>query len=594
MNGGIRSSGWAICIAALLTMAACTDAAAPADPTTLTVRILHTSDIHGKLTGYNYFSARDDGQPSLVHAAAVIAKARAQQANTILIDNGDLIQGDPLADWAMSAADENGHAIIMALNSLRYDVANLGNHEFNFGLDNLYLAYQQAQFPLLSSNIAFTDSAPLALRERVQPWVMLQRDFVDSAGQSRLVKIAVIGVVPPQIMQWDAKLLIDRVIASDMVSATAKGIAEARAANADVIIIAAHSGLPRPTHGANNTEQVVDKLAQLEHVDAIIFGHQHQVFPGAGSYTHISAADDQRGTIYGVPAVSPGYGGSHVGQIDLTLEAVNDGWKVVDFSVQALASDAKQLDTQLLQQLQQAHNATQQYVQQPVGVTQQPLSYATARLAPSSGVQFVQRAQLWYAQQRMQLPAQYADLPLLSAAAPFDAAADSNEAYTEISAGQVSLGQIADLYRYPNSLDVVKLSGQQLKDWLEASANAFVSSENPKQPWSWVNGSVPHYNFDHVMGVSYRIDPRQPIGQRITHLHVKEQAVSADQQFLVLVNSYRSSGGGGFPHLDGSTIVLQSPDQLPDILRWYLSSFDAAGYPHEIIEHWSLCPDDNC
>ena len=572
-------------------MPACSE---PPTQPTISLRILHTSDIHGKLTGFNYFSARNDGQPGLVHAAAVIAKARAEQPNSILIDNGDLIQGDPLADWAMELAKQGEHPIIAALNSLKYDVANLGNHEFNYGLENLFSAYQHANFHVISSNLEWTELAPAALREKVQPWVMLARQVIDSEGVEQRVNIAIIGVVPPQIMQWDANLLSDRVVAHDMREAAAERIQEARQAGADIIIIAAHTGLPRANEMALNTEQVVDQLALLEHVDAIVFGHQHQVFPGANSYPHSTAVDDQRGTIHGIPATSPGYAGSHVGQIDLLLEHDGQQWQVVDFNVAALKSDVQQADQALVETLNNVHSGTQAYVQQPVGVSQQELSYATARLEPSSGVQFVQRAQLWYAKERMQLPQAYRDLPLLSAAAPFDAAADALEPFTEIAKGSVSLGQIADLYRYPNSLDVVKLNTQQLLDWLEASAEAFVADGDPELRWSWVNKAIPHYNFDSILGLNYHIAPDQAPGSRIRNLTYQGQPLSRDQEFLILVNSYRASGGGNMPHLNSDSIVLQSPDQLPDILRWYLNSFAEQGYPHAIEQHWSLCLADAC
>lgn len=572
-------------------MPACNE---PQTKPTVSLRILHTSDIHGKLTGFNYFSARNDGQPGLVHAAAVIAQARAEQANTILIDNGDLIQGDPFADWAMELSKQGKHPIIEALNSLKYDVANLGNHEFNYGLENLIGAYQHANFQVISSNLEWTAQAPAELAAMVQPWVMLPRQVIDSEGRQQQVKIAVIGVVPPQIMQWDANLLSHRVTAHDMRDAAAQRIQEARQAGADIIIIAAHTGLPRANELALSNEQVVDQLALLEHVDAIVFGHQHQVFPGANSYAHSDAVDDQRGTIHGVPAASPGYAGSHVGQIDLLLQHDGQQWQVINFNVAALKSDVQQFDQALVEQLHKAHVGTQNYVQQPVGVSQHELSYATARLEPSSGVQFVQRAQLWYARHRMQLPKAYSDLPLLSAAAPFDAAADALEPFTEIAKGSISLGQIADLYRYPNSLDVVKLNSQQLIDWLEASAEAFVSDGDPELRWSWVNKAVPHYNFDSLLGLNYHIDPSQARGSRIKNLTYQGQPLGLDQEFLILVNSYRASGGGNMPHLNSDNIVLQSPDQLPDILRWYLSSFAENGYPHAVEQHWSICLADNC
>ena len=163
----IHSIRWIMLSMLLVAVSACSDAPLSNPDHTITLRILHTSDVHGKLTGYNYFSDRNHGQPGLVHAAVLIAKARAEQPNNLLIDNGDLIQGDPFVEWAIEHNANAPHSIISALNSLNYDVANLGNHEFNYGLEQLATAYSSANFPLISSNIRLTENAPEALPGKV-------------------------------------------------------------------------------------------------------------------------------------------------------------------------------------------------------------------------------------------------------------------------------------------------------------------------------------------------------------------------------------------------------------------------------------------
>lgn len=443
------------------------------DAPTTTLRLLETSDIHGYMLGYDYFRNREHTDYGFSHTAAVIEAARKNHPQNILIDNGDLIQGSPLGDYiaagGAAAVQDTPHPIIAALNTLNYDVANLGNHEFNFGLDFLKASYAAAKFPIISSNLTLLDS------QQDSSWLnkdlLLTRQLKDQHGDIHEVTIGFFGVLPPQIMVWDKQYLAGHAQVQDIVTSARENIQHLQQQGADIIVAVAHSGLDFKQRNTYEAEQAVYQLAGLAGIDAILFGHQHRVFPGDKGYDNIPWVDNSAGLIRGIPAVQPGAFGSHLGVIDLTLNYQSERWQVVDQQVQVMPISQQQ-SPQIKALLATTHANTQTYLQQPIGNTRQPLSNERARIEPTHAVQFVQQAQYWFAERLQQQGSIPADLPLLSAAAPFRAGLGKSDVYTDIPAGELTLGDLADLYPYPNTLQVVKLTGAQVIEWLEMSAQA--------------------------------------------------------------------------------------------------------------------------
>lgn len=559
----------------------------------ITLRIMSTSDVHGQMLNYDYFSGKASDEEGLVKTATLIARAREEQPLNILVENGDLIQGSAFADYAVAEfpVAETTHPIIRALNQLNYDVANLGNHEFNFGLEYLADTYRDAMFPVVASNLEFKPSAPAKLRDRIVTIAWLKR-HVDTMTAAP-INIAVIGVAPPQIMQWDQHHVQGKVQITPMLAAVETKVKEAREQGADVVVLAAHTGMPKLTDNPADSEQTGWLLAGVAGVDAMLLGHQHEVFPGTKVYQQLPEVDSENGRVRGVPTVQPGIYGSHLGIIDIDLSYTSTaGWHVITSRSE---SRAVQADTAVDQELERefalAHAATLNFMKQPIGSTLQPLSYKTARWQPSSAVQFIQHAQLWQARQLIAAAA-VEELPVLSAAAPFDAAFNATEAATEIPKGPLTRGDIGDLYRYPNTLDIVKLNGVQIKEWLEESAKAFVFTKESKgdstECWDYLNQDIAHYNFDTLLGLEYQIDITAAVGQRIQGLSHAGKPVTAEQQFYVATNNYRASGGGDFPHLNGSKTIIRGADMLADVLLNYLGSLPQGQYSEELQNHWKV------
>lgn len=561
------------------------------DPARVEVRLMETTDLHAYMLGYDYFNQQPTADYGLAHTAALIHQARAEQPNSLLFDNGDLIQGSALGDWAArlgaEAFAETVHPVIKALNYLQYDAANLGNHEFNFGLEFMEATLAGANFPYVSANVFYADRAEQAgMRTEgwgkpiVDPYVILEREMRDQYGKAHVLKIGVIGFLPPQIMVWDAAHLSERVYVRDIVAAAQYYVPQMRDQGADIVVAIPHSGLSDYSRYAEFTEQATRSIATVPGIDAILFGHQHRLFPGDPSYDDVPHVDNERGLIHGVPAVQPGYWGNHLGVIDLVLERQYGAWKVIDSDV-ALRAVTEAYDQTLVELLAEQHQATLEMLNESLAELATPINSFFARLFPDSSTAFINDAQVWYARTLQSQGVLPEDLPILSAAAPFRNGFQNASDYTHIAAGEITLGDLAALYVYPNTLQVVKVSGATLREWLEMSAIAFRTIDPTESAPQDFLSTVPAYNFDVFSGIRYRIDPTQPprynrAGERmaessgrILELNFQGEPIEPEQQFLVVTNNYRASGGGNFPGLSPDVLIHDSGEEVRQIIANY-------------------------
>lgn len=562
--------------------------AAPAHAATLKLRILETTDVHMNLLDWDYYQDRATTDYGLARAATLIHEARAQSRNSLLFDNGDLLQGNPMGDWVARVkplAQGQVHPAYKVLQALRYDAGNIGNHEFNYGLPFLRQAIAGATFPLVSANVVLPDGRTHAFT----PYVILEREFHDDAGQAHRLKVGVIGFVPPQIMLWDKQHLEGKVVARDILQTARELVPRMREQGAQIVVAIAHSGFERG-ETVFFAENSVARLAEVAGIDAILFGHSHGEFPGRFFAGH-PKVDLARGTINGVPSVMPGRWGDHLGVIDLVLDDSAGSWKVVDSRAEirpitdrATRKPLVAADPQVAQLVGAEHAGTLTYVRGAVAQTRQPIISYFAQVTDDPSVQLVAQAQLDYARRALQ-GTEFERLPLLSAAAPFKAGGRQGwNYYTDIPAGPVAVRNIADLYIYPNTVKAVRVTGATVREWLEMSAGQFrrIDPAGPaEQPV--VNEAFRTYNFDTLDGVTYAIDVTQPArydangkrtaheGRRIVDLRYQGQPVPDDQAFIVVTNNYRASGGGTFPGLDGTQIVMDAPDENREALVRYLA-----------------------
>ncbi len=577
-------------VACLLALA---PAAAPAEQVRL--RLLQTTDVHMHLLAWDYYQDKATDEYGLAKTATLIKAARAENPNTLLFDNGDLIQGSPLGDYVARVkplAAGEVHPAYKVLNALGADAANIGNHEFNYGLAFVRQAIASAAFPYVNSNVYSDDGDgdPANDKNAFTPYVILERSMAATSGAQHKLKIGVIGFVPPQIMVWDQQNLRGKVTPRDIPESARRFVPEMKARGADVIVAIAHSGFERG-ESVFFAENAVARLAEVPGVDAVLFGHSHGEFPGRFFANH-AKVNLERGTINGIPAVMPGRWGDHLGVIDLLLDDAGGAWKVAEASAhlrpvwdRATRKPLVEADREVAALVAEEHAGTLRYMRAEVAQTSVPIQSFFAQVADDPSVQLVAQAQIAYAKKAL-AGTPHAGLPLLSAAAPFKTGGRQGWSYyTDIPAGAIALRNVADLYIYPNTLKAVKLSGAQVREWLEMSAGAFNRIDPAGAPeQALVNASFPSYNFDTIDGVTYHIDvtkpPRydrngklaEPLARRIVELRFGGQPIDDQAEFIVVTNNYRAAGGGSFPALDGSNIVLDAPDENREALVQYLAA----------------------
>ncbi|WP_046175277.1 bifunctional 2',3'-cyclic-nucleotide 2'-phosphodiesterase/3'-nucleotidase [Domibacillus indicus] len=562
---------------------------------TVNLRIIETSDIHSNIMNYDYYKDSATNAYGLSKAAALIKQLRGESQNSLLFDNGDLIQGSPLGDYVYN----NGlmkegyiHPVYKAMNQLSYDAATVGNHEFNYGLDFLNTALKGADFPYVNGNVYNTDGSPY-----FTPFEILEKQLKDADGEVHNIKVGVTGFVPQAIMSWDAKHLEGKLVVEDIVKSAKKVVPEMKAAGADIIVILSHSGIADYDQNgsmkayAEGIENASYYLSEIPDVDAILTGHQHLSFPNAAkpSFPDGNGIDNTEGTINGVPVVMPGSWGNNIGLVELQVEKVNGKWDVTEgtSTLKPITSGEQtaEADPEITESVKAEHEATISYMETPVGELQGDLNTYFGLVQDNAAMEILNRAQTWYVDNALK-GTQYEKLPVLSAAAPFKAGRGGAEDYTDVKSGTIVLKNIADLYLYDNNvINAVKVNGAALKEWLEWSAGQFNTIDPAKEEAQpLINSDFPTYNFDVIDGVTYEIDvtsqPKYDKGQnlineganRIKNLKYNGQTVTDNMEFIVATNDYRAAGSK-LMNPGGINTVLKAPDSNRQAMMDYVKEF---------------------
>jgi 2',3'-cyclic-nucleotide 2'-phosphodiesterase/3'-nucleotidase len=586
------------------------------------VAILETTDVHSNVLSYDYYKLKPDDSLGYERTATLIRRARAEFPNTFLFDSGDTIQGSVLADYqalVKPVACDQELAIYKAMDTMGYDGGTAGNHEFNYGLGFLSQVTGTPMnvdgghdnrcagphFPLVLANVySARDGKPI-----FKPWTIVSKTIEaytpDGSKIEVPLKVGIIGFTPPPIMDWDKQNLAGKVTVSGVVEAAKKYLPELQAQHPDLIVAILHGGLNTAPY-TPDMENAGWYLAGVPGINALLLGHSHTEFPGP-HYAGMKDVDAHLGFVRNVPAVMGGFFGKDLGVIQMVLNRQNGRW-VVDLDnthsevrpicprgadKSAKKPECVPADPAIAPIVQQVHEAAIAYVNTPIGNSTLRMSSYFADEGNMTALAPVNAAQADYV--RTELPRSHPELagvPILSAAAAFRTGFGGPDDYTDVAAGPLTLRSAADLYFYPNTLAAVKTDGAGVKAWLEKSAGRFNRIDPTKTgEQALISSHYVGYNFDQIQGgIHYLIDISKPVGQRITRLTFKGKPVAPNDPFVIVTNNYRASGGGHFPGLDGSNIVLAAPDGTREILAKWLERKKQIGTADLEPTSWHFAP----
>jgi 2',3'-cyclic-nucleotide 2'-phosphodiesterase (5'-nucleotidase family) len=508
-------------------LVACAPAQLPRSAGPVELVIAATTDVHGRLRGWDYYANEAETVRGLTRAATIVDSVRAANpGRVILLDAGDLLQGNPLAYVAAKVSRDRNNPIIAAMNVMRYDAAAIGNHEYNYGVPYLDSAVRQAKFPFLSANTYRIDPEGV---HAYRPWTIIER-----AG----VRIGIVGATTPGVTLWDAENIRGRLRFGDIVPAVRQSVQEVRAAGADIVLVTVHSGLNEPSSYDTVTtgvpsENVAGRIAvEVPGIDLLLYGHSHR--------------ESQGTTIGQTLLIQPKNWATSVSVAHLVVSKASGSWKVSERRSELVPAAGHAENAASLAATDAAHRETVAYVTTPIGNTAERWSADSARVKDTPLIDFILETER---------KAAGADLA--------STAAFSTDLV--MGPGPVTIAQIAQLYPYDNTLRAVRITGKQLRDYLEFSSRYHRTPASPTAPLE-SNPQIPGYNFDIVSGVDYVIDVSRPIGSRVTRLDYKGAPVRDTDTFTMALNNYRQTGGGGYAMLSGAPVVYDKQQEIRQLL----------------------------
>src|SRR4051794_19872031 len=555
-----------------MTVGAGTPAAAAPRGQSLELTMLATTDVHGHAQDWDYFrnapySEKSGDTTGLARVSSVVNSVRAQKGedSVFVVDNGDFLQGTPLTYLAAQQGPEAQHPMAAAYDAIGYDAQVVGNHEFNYGLGALGGYIDDVDHPVLGANVVDATTG----KPYLQPYT-LQKMHVPGG---KPVTVGILGLTTPGSAIWDRGNVEGKVEFRDMVE-TAKQWVPIVDAQADVVVVLSHAGVGGTSSYVSDTvptENPSDVIARtVPGIDAMVVGHTHLDVPSQVVKNEVTGQD--------VLLTQPYRWGASVSQVDFSLTKTRGQWDVTAVDATELRTKDYPEDNKVLDVVAAAHQKTIDYVNQVVATSTKQLTTETSRYEDTPILDFIQQVQTETVDAALE-GTDRADLPVLSIAAPFSRTA-------VFPAGDVTIKDIAGLYVFDNTLEAVELTGAQVREYLEYSARYFkqVPAAGDVDPETITNADTatapngtPDYNYDVLSGVDYHLDVSQPVGRRVTRLEVGGVPVADDARFVVAVNNYRRSGGGGFPGISTAPVVYNAQQEIRQLLiEW--------AQRHEVID----------
>jgi 2',3'-cyclic-nucleotide 2'-phosphodiesterase (5'-nucleotidase family) len=519
------------------------------------ITIIATTDLHGNLLPVDYYTNKPDAR-GLAKAATLIRAARKENpTGTLLLDSGDTIQGTPLEYVHNRMNDVPPDPMMLSMNALSYDAMAVGNHEYNFGLAVLEKARREARFPWLSANTYKRGTNDTAY----QPYIVKELNGV---------RVGVLGLTTPGIPSWENKENYAGLEFREPVAEARKWVEILRAKEkCDLVVVAMHMGLEEDlrtgevTPGqAPHENEGVAIAEQVKGIDLILLGHTHREISDL--------------TINGVLLTQANAWARHVARADIYLEKDERGrWRVAAKQARTVpVTDATGVDSEIAKIAEPYDRETQAWLSRVIGESPAEMSAAQASFRDTPILDLIQR---------VQMDVGHADVSMVANFNP----------QARLQKGAVTVRDIAGLYIYENTLVVIEVTGQQLKDALEHSAEYFLPYAAGKTAAELVNPQIPGYNFDIAEGVSYDLDITKPVGQRIQNLRFHGQPLNPAQKLRLATNNYRVNGGGGYTMYKGAPELFRSSEEIRNlIINWVTEHRQV---PSEPTNNWRLISSTN-
>lgn len=506
-----------------------------ADKEAMTVLILMTSDVHGFVLPRDYGT----GEPAakgLAKAGTLIRRLRRDYPRHLTVDNGDLIQGSPLTFYQARCGGDTLHPMVACLESLVYDAAVVGNHEFNYGPGVLTKVMEESQFPWLAANICRKGTKEPAFGE---PYLL--RTF---PGDCR---VAVLGLTTKYIPFWEHPTNIAAWDFIDPVETARVWVPFLRREKgADAVIVAYHGGLERdpksgePLERLTGENQAYQICTEVEGIDVLLGGHQHR-----GVVAEVA----------GVQVIQPENDARQLAKVVLTLEQDRGHWRVSGKKADLLEVGDVPADAEIERIVRPYEEKTQAWLEQPLGRVRGNMRIEdpmAARLADNPYIEFVNRVQMHYSEAPISCASIFADTcPGFSA--------------------QVTMRQILANYMYPNTLRVLRVRGETIRQALEVTATFFERGPDgaPGVNPAFCRPKVQHYNYDMWEGIEYTLDISRPAGSRVVLLNQGGEPLDPCGFYDVVMNNYRAAGGSLYGMFSGAEVVRDIQTEVSELLTNY-------------------------
>ncbi len=492
------------------------------------ITILATTDIHGNILGYNYDKGESFNNSGMNRIYSYIKQVKSENLNTLVVDNGDIIQGNTLTDEMYSNKKDEKHPVISAMNFMGYDAMVLGNHEFNFGLDLIKSLEKQSNFPFLSANVAYRESGEDFVKSHT---------IINCGG----VRVGIIGLTTPNVPRWVGNLVKDLNF-HDLGETAYRYVSEIRD-KVDIIMVMSHASMVSE-HDKKNERDAAEKILRLcPEIDVLVVGHFHITVKEKRGKTLIGGATDS---------------GQEVIRFDLTLDNNNH---VIDGQVKVVSMKPYYPSEELsgLPVIKKAHETTMDFVTEIIGE-------ATENFQPKDEISFIPEGRLRDTPlieliNKVQLINSGADVTSTSLIRD-----DSN-----IKKGVITYGHIFNVYKFTTFLYVVEVTGKELKNYMEWAASAYNQWKSGDISISFTM-DIPGYQHEFFAGVNYKVDISKPVGHRIVDLIFKGDLVKENQKLKLATSDYCYFANLKGRKLAKNNYIWKSSNTIRDMIVEYIKN----------------------